>query len=328
MKYIGLQQQQAKNNFKSTLLLFLFPCLVIVLFAIFCFLFTFLTRYSDESAEVVHYTETVSETAISLFISYSPLVFGAVLIWFLIAFFSNTAIINHATGSHSLTRMENKRIYNLVENLCMSQGMTMPKINVIEDDSLNAFASGINKKSYTVTLTRGIMNKLNDKELEGVIAHELTHIKNHDVRTLIISIVFVGIFSLIAQMALRIAFHSGVRSKKDDKGGGALIIIIVLILAAVGYFFSVLMRFAISRQREFLADAGAVEMTKRPDALAMALRKISSDPVIEIVQREDIAQLFIYHPMAANGKKNVNFFNNLFATHPPIEQRIEFLENL
>lgn len=116
----------------------------------------------------------------ALFIEMAPYVLGGVFIWFLIAYFANTSIINAATGARPLERKENKRVYNLVENLCMSQGMPMPKINIINDDSLNAYASGINKKSYTVTLSKGIIEKLNDEELEAVIAHELSHIRNHE----------------------------------------------------------------------------------------------------------------------------------------------------
>jgi len=207
----------------------------------------------------------------------------------------------------------------------MSQGMPMPKINIINDDSLNAYASGINKKSYTVTLSKGIIEKLNDEELEAVIAHELSHIRNHDVRLLIISIVFVGIFSMLAQIALRSAYYSSFTRKRDDKGGAALILLLTMLVAAVGYFFAILMRFAISRKREYLADAGSAEMTKNPLALASALRKISADPDIEAVKREDVAQLFIQHP-GKQATSALSGLSGLFATHPPIEKRIQILE--
>ena len=221
--------------------------------------------------------------------------------------------------------MENKRVYNLVENLCMSQGMTMPKINVIDDDSLNAFASGINERSYTVTLSRGIIDKLDDQELEAVIAHELSHIRNHDVRLLIISIVFVGIFAMVAQLAMRSAYYSSFSRRRDEKNGAVLLMLLVLLVAAVGYFFSILMRFAISRKREYLADAGSAEMTKNPLALASALRKISADPDIEAVERDDVAQLFIQHP-GKQAESALSGMSGLFATHPPIEKRIQILE--
>jgi heat shock protein HtpX len=223
-----------------------------------------------------------------------------------------------ATGSRPLERTENKRVYNLVENLCIQEGMTMPTVYVIEDDSLNAFASGINEKSFSVSLSRGIINKLNDEELEGVIAHELTHIKNRDVRLLIISIIFVGIFSFLAEMALR-SLRFGTGGKKKD---GGYIVLIAIAVTAVCYFISLFLRFGISRSREYLADAGAAEMTKKPYALASALRKVDEDPLIEAVTRSDVAQLFIDNPQT--GKKS--FFSGIFATHPPISKRIELLE--
>jgi len=258
----------------------------------------------------------------------APFILGGVAIWFMIAYFANTAIIRSATGSRPLERKANKRVYNLVENLCMSQGMSMPKINVIEEDSLNAFASGINKNTYTVSLSRGLINTLNDDELEAVIAHELSHIRNRDVRLLIVSIVFVGIFAMLAQLALHSLRFAPVRGRSNNKGGaGAIVVIlIVLIVAAIGYFFATLMRFAISRKREYMADAGAAEMTRRPQALASALRKISQNPDIKAVTRDDVAQLFIEHPRSQKKEEFFSGISNLFATHPPIKKRIAILE--
>lgn len=323
MEYIGIQTQQSRNNVRSFILLCLFPCLVVGLVFLFCYLVNYLTANNGYS-----YPEStgILQRSTEMFIQVAPYAIGGVALWFLIAYFSNTQIINSATGSHSLSRKENKRVYNLVENLCMSQGMTMPKVNVIEDDSLNAYASGINEKTYTVTLSRGIINKLNDEELEAVIAHELSHIRNRDVRLLIISIVFVGIFAMVAEMALRMAYYSSAtRSRNSKDNGGAVIILVAAVVAAIGFLFSSLMRFAISRKREYMADAGAAEMTKNPLALASALRKISADPDIEAVTRDDVAQLFIEHP----NKHKTGFFSafsGLFATHPPIKKRIEVLE--
>ena len=309
MQYVGIQTQQSRNNFRSLLLLCLFPCLVMGLLFAFCYLLHLLAMNDDglTGAELLGYST-------GMFIHLAPYVLGGVLIWFIIAYFANTSIINSATGSEPLSRMENKRVYNLVENLCMSQGMKMPKINIINDDSLNAFASGINERTYTVSLSRGIIDKLNDQELEAVIAHELSHIRNKDVRLMIVSIVFVGIFAMLAQMAMRSVYYNT-----------AIIIVLVMVVAAIGYFFSMLMRFAISRKREYLADAGAAEMTKNPLALASALRKISADPDIEAVKREDVAQLFIQHP-GQQAKSALNGLSGLFATHPPIEKRIQVLE--
>jgi heat shock protein HtpX len=318
MKYVGIHTQQVRNNTKSVLLLALFPVIILAM----VFLFLFIAVAATQDTEFTQHYSTM-ELIFPFFLQAIPYTLGIVAVWFLIAYLSHSYIISHATHSKPLERKEHKRVYNLVENLCMSQGMNMPKINVIDDSSLNAFASGINKRSYTVTLTTGIIDKLNDDELEAVIAHELTHIKNRDVRLLIISIVFVGIFSLIAQMALNMLRFSSVRSR-DSKNNGAALLIIAIIVAAVGYFITSLMRFAISRNREFMADAGSAEMTHNPLALANALRKIANDPEIEAVKRNDVAQLFIEHPLNKGDKKNA--FTSLFATHPPIAKRIAVLE--
>ena len=230
-------------------------------------------------------------------------------------------MIQNATSATPLLRKDNQRVYNMVENLCISQGIEMPKINIIYDDSLNAFASGINNKTFTITLSRGIINKLNDDELEGVIAHELTHIINRDVRLLIVSIIFVGIFGFISESVTR----GPNRMKSNDNGKNELHFLVISIIASIiAFVFSKLLQFAISRKREFMADAGAAEMTKNPHALASALRKISEDPFIEAVNRKDVAQLFIDNPKLNTDKKE--FLSNLFSTHPPIEKRIEILE--
>ena len=199
--------------------------------------------------------------------------------------------------------------------------MKIPRIFIIEDDSLNAFASGVNERTFSVSLSRGIIDKLDDDELEGVIAHELSHIRNRDVRLMIISIIFVGIFAFIAEIALRsLRFGAFSRSKKN----GGVVILAAIAISAVCYFIAILLRFGISRSREYMADAGAAEMTHKPYALANALRKISNDPLIEAVQNRDVAQLFIENPQQEDQKFS---FSNLFATHPPIQKRIELLDN-
>jgi len=261
------------------------------------------------------------------FLRVFPFITAGVIIWFIVAYFSHSAMIRAATGSKPLERKENKRVYNLVENLCIAVGMKMPAVNIIEDDSLNAFASGIDDRTYTISLSRGIINKLTDEELEAVIAHELTHIRNRDVRLLIISIVFVGIFAFIAEAIFRSLRYSSIGSRGGKKGGGAgIAILVALVLAIIGYFIAMLIRFAISRKREYLADAGAAELTKRPLALASALRKVSQDPTIEAVKRADVAQMFIENPQLGLKKEHASPFASLFATHPPIEKRIAILE--
>jgi len=312
MKYYGLQSQIRKNNMNSVLLLLMFP----LVFYALAWLFFLLMSIGMEDQEMK--LEFVNRS----FLHTVPWITIGVLVWFTIAWFSHTTIINLATNSKPLERKENKRVYNLVENLCISTGMKMPRVNIIEDNSLNAFASGINEKTYTVSLSRGIIDRLEDDELEAVIAHELTHIRNRDVRLLIISIVFVGIFAYITEMLFRsLRFGNMGRGKKESRG-----IFIAMFLALIGYLLASLFRFALSRKREYLADAGAAELTRNPLALASALRKISGDPTIEAVKRNDVAQMFIENPQKELKNSSVSF-TTLFATHPPIQKRIEILEN-
>lgn len=303
--YIGLHEQIRSNNFKSALILTAFPLLVLVgVYAVVFFMFG-----GKENMDVVNLR----------FLKTIPFVIAGVAIWFLIAYFANSAMIQAASGARPLERKENMRIYNLTENLCMSVGMKMPKLFIIDTPALNAFASGINEKTYAVTLTTGIIDALSDEELEGVIAHELTHIRNKDVRLLIISIIFVGIFAFIVDVLFRNMLWGGNRKNKDDNK----LLIIILLVSVVAYFLSILFKFALSRKREYLADAGAVELTRNSRALASALRKISGNSEVESVKSNDVKQMFIEHK-ALDGSG----FMGLFATHPPIEKRIAILEQM
>jgi heat shock protein HtpX len=318
MKYIGLQSQISSNNRKSILLLIAFPLLLLGL--VWLFFFAINIFLSDE---IVSFN---IDTVHSGFLYSVPYVTIGVMIWFLIAWLSHSSMIQRATGSKPLVRKENKRVYNLTENLCISRGLKMPKIYIIEDDSLNAFASGLSDKTFAVSLSRGIINKLEDDELEAVIAHELTHIINRDVRLLIVSIIFVGIFAFITEMAFRSLRFAG-RGRGKKEGGALAIVLLVVALGIIGMILSSFFRFALSRKREYLADAGAAEMTKNPLALASALKKISKDPWIEAVKRDDVAQMFIDHPTKKKDRKSIGaFFNGIFATHPPIKERIQVLE--
>ena len=307
MQYLGIQQQITRNNTKSVLFLLAFPLLILV--GVYVVLYVL----SDQDIEQTNMQ----------FLSVVPIVLAGVGIWFVISYLFHTQMIQMATHSEPLERRDNKRVYNLTENLCMSVGMTMPKLYIIESDALNAFASGINEKTFAVTLTRGIINRLNDEELEGVIAHELTHIRNRDVRLLIVTIVFVGIFATIADLALRMLLNGGgnmfsSRNRKNDKGGGAMLLLIILLVAGAIYFLSILFKLALSRSREYMADAGAVELTHNSMALANALRKISGHSTLKEVGNDEVKELFIDY-------KAEGFFS-LFATHPPIEKRIQVLE--
>lgn len=330
MSYVGIHTQQVQNNMKSILLLILFPC--IVLGMVYAFLaITNMYEVPDGYQSSRFVVDTA--TANAAFLEALPWVVGIVGIWFLISYFANASMVRQATGARSLERRDNPRVYNIVENLTMACGMPMPKINVIDDPQLNAFASGIDEKSHTVTVTTGICNRLNDDELAGVIAHELTHIRNRDTRLLIVSIIFVGIMGTALSLAVRMlwnAFLFGGGSRRSDRegknnGGMIVVIVIAVVLAAVGYFFTMLTRFAISRKREYMADAGGAELCGNPLALASALRKISNDPGLGGVDREDVAQLFIVRPKAF-ASEFTNMMSNLFSTHPSIESRIAYLE--
>lgn len=329
MQYVGIQTQISRNNRNSAILLLMFPCIILFMLWVFCMIFGIETQETDYGQAIAMNWDAVNEK----WISWVPWAVAIVGIWLLIAYSFNSQMIQSATGAKPLERKENPRIYNMVENLCMSCGMDMPKINIINDPQLNAFASGINKKTYTVTLTTGIMNILTDEELEGVIAHELTHIRNRDTKVLIISIVFVGILStllsIISQTVLRMFIYGGGNSsRKENEKGGATIMLVglaAIICSAIAYFLVSLTRFAISRKREFMADAGGAELTRNPRALASALRKISGNPGLGSVGREDVAQLFIIHPQ----KIHQNFMdklNSMFNTHPNTEERIRILE--
>ena len=332
MQYIGIQSQIAKNTRNSVLLLLMFPCIILGMLWVFCCVFGFTTAYDSYGNEQTYFDPAI---VTDVWLSWAPWAVAIVGIWLLIAYFFNVQMIRSATGARPLERSENPRIYNIVENLCIGCGMRMPKINIINDPQLNAFASGINDKTYTVTLTTGIIDLLSDEELAGVIGHELTHIRNRDTKVVIISIVFVGILStlltLLTRGILRAFLWGGVsssrRSNGKNNGGAAVFIVIIaaIICATIAYFLTMLTRFAISRKREFMADAGGAELTRNPRALASALRKISGNPGLQHVEREDVAQLFIIHPKKL-AQNFLDRFQSLFSTHPSTEERIRILE--
>ena len=332
MKYVGIQTQIQRNNMLSILLLLSFPAILLGMVWLFLFLIQYFGGgYYDDRGNFV--TTLDLATVNSQFLMALPWVVGGVAIWFAIAYFSNASMIRRATGARPISRRDNPRVYNIVENLTMACGMPMPQVNIIDDPQLNAFASGIDTKSYTVTVTTGLMNRLNDDELAGVIGHELTHIRNRDTRLLITSIIFVGIISTITFLVSRMLWNTflfgGDRRRNDNNKNGGIGIVAVLLIgllcAAIAYFFTMLTRFAISRKREYMADAGGAELCGNPLALASALRKISNNPGLGNVGREDIAQMYIIHPKAmATGL--MESINSLFSTHPSTERRIQLLE--
>ncbi|MCL2283603.1 MAG: M48 family metalloprotease [Fibromonadales bacterium] len=324
MGYIGIETRRRNNNRNAIILLAIFPLILLATLYAGCFIWGLI----DFSGKRFLY-------AGQLFLSFFHWVIFGVIAWYIVAYFMNNRIINWSSGATPLLRRENKKVYNLAENLCISCGMKMPKIYIIEDAALNAFASGINESSYAIVLTRGIINNLEDKELEGVIAHELVHIRENDTRLSVIAIVFIGIFSFplkllfgagsltVFQLLLRFSLRSFIW----------LILFIPFFL--VGFCLSKLVNFAISQNREYTADIGAAKLTKEPKALASALRKISGNSVLFEERGKLISQLLIEHnsldtdfirqhyppqtPMIAR-------IQGMFETHPPIEHRIWILE--
>lgn len=332
MRYVGMQTQIRRNNTLSILLLLMFPTIILGMVWVFLAALNYFGNgYPNEYGEMVYQLDI--STVNYYFVTAIPWVVAGVLIWFIIAYLGNVAMVRQATGARPVTRKEDPRLYNIVENLCMTCNMDMPKINVVDDPQLNAFASGINAKSYTVTVTTGLMELLDDDELAGVLGHELTHIRNHDTKLLITSIIFVGIISTIMSIVVRMMYetlwYGGGRRRSNSKEGGGLSLLVILLIGvvccAVAYIFTLLTRFAISRKREYMADAGGAELCGNPLALASALRKISHNPGLDNVKRADVAQLFIIQPDEMK-QGLMSFMDSLFSTHPDTEKRIAILE--
>jgi heat shock protein HtpX len=252
-----------------------------------------------------------------------PFVTVGTLIWMAIAYKFHQKMIDALTGGHEISRQDNPRVYNLLENMCISRGITMPKLKLMESPALNAFATGLNEKQYSITVTSRLVEQLNDAELEAVLGHELTHIRNGDVRMLVIAVIMAGVISFFAEMVFRLFFQSGFRfgrgsrsSSDSSKGGGGIIIAIVIAVAlmALAWLLSIVIRFALSRKREYLADAGAVELTKNPDAMISALRKIENRGELEGATSA-VMEMCVDNPRSG--------IADLFATHPSIDRRVE-----
>jgi heat shock protein HtpX len=249
------------------------------------------------------------------------------VIWILIAYKFHQSMIDALTGGQEVSRAEEPRLYNLLENLCISRGMPTPKLKIIDDVALNAFATGMNEQQYSITVTSGLEQALTDAEMEAVLGHELTHIRNGDVRMLVIAVVIAGVISFFGEMIFRLMFQTarfgGGRSSgssSDRKGGGAGIAMLIAVgLIAVSWLLSIVIRFALSRQREYLADAGSVELTKNPDAMIMALRKIEGRGELPRANSA-VMEMCIDNPRTD--------FSDIFATHPSIDKRIEVLVKL
>jgi heat shock protein HtpX len=244
---------------------------------------------------------------------------GAAL-WIAVAYYFHQSMIDALTGGREVQRADEPRLYGILENLCISRGITTPKLKVMESDALNAFATGMNQKQYSITVTTGLLNRLNDAEVESVLGHELTHIRNGDVRMMIIAVIIAGVVSFFAELVFRLWFYNGFSfrgGRSDRRGGGAGVAILIgIALLALAYFLSFVIRLALSRSREFLADAGSVELTKNPDAMISALRKIENRGELPGATSA-VMELCVDNPREG--------FGELFDTHPTVDSRIAAL---
>jgi heat shock protein HtpX len=317
----GLYSHIQKNRMKSVFLLASFVLLIHAVLFSLVLIFEAGTRGGT--------AQEILEAAIEDIRYAWPAGLIAAGMWFLIAYVFHQRMIDYATRAAGVERLAEPRLYNALENLCISRGIAMPKLKIIETEGLNAFASGIRNSNYSVAVTRGLLDQLSDRELEAVLGHELTHIRNRDTQLMVIAVIFAGIIAFVGDiMFRRLDFPFGYspqprrssnqgRREREGSGGAVLIIVIALAVIAISWGVSVLIRFAISRSREFLADAGSVELTKDPDAMISALRRIEKGAAIPEVPSRMHA-FFIESPAAEPER-------GWLSTHPSVDERIQAL---
>lgn len=319
MAAYGLYTHIASNKTRSVLLLAgLFLLIYVMVFA-----GALIGEAVTDSGRTVDY---YIHAATRDFISALPYATIGSALWIVIAYFFHQSIIDAVTGGHDVTRQEQPRLYNLLENLCISRGIPMPKLKIMDSDALNAFASGLNRRQYAITVTTGLLKALDDQEIEAVLGHELTHIRNGDVQLMVIAVIIAGVVGFFAELFFRIFFNTGMRfgggrsssSNSDRKGGGGAIVVVLLAVAlvALAWLLSLVVRFALSRSREFLADAGAVELTKNPDAMISSLRKIENRGELPGATSA-VMEMCVDNPREG--------FADLFATHPSVDARVKAL---
>ena len=333
MAAIGLKTHIWNNNARSVLLLICYPFLVgLIVWSVTLLIGSVLASSYNQpicvdigSAYCQDQNSIAAKKAFTQGVNFSnefitawwPAIFAFVIMWFMIAYFLQSKMIRVLSHSHPITREDEPELYNMLENLCISRGMRMPRLEIIETRARNAFASGIDENSYTITVTRGLLQTLKKDEVEAVLGHELTHIINGDVRLLIVSIIFTGMIGFFAQLVWSTIRYSTYSSRRKD----ARVLIVILAIAAIlwlGYIATIFTRFALSRRREFMADAGAIELTKNPDAMMRALLRLAGkDRIPEATN--DIALMCI---------ENSSKFFGLFATHPPLADRIEAISEI
>lgn len=312
-----------ENKRRTVLLVLLFPLafagLVLATVGIFFFLL------GDPNAASFSWTTlTPEQTQVAQIALWAtPICWAVAVLWIVIAYFTGDKLMMSGVGAVQITRQDQPEIFRLVENLCITRGLPLPRIYILDDDSLNAFATGRDPEHASIALTKGIVKKLERVELEGVIAHELAHVENRDIRLMLITVAGISFFTFVGELLIRMGLSSGRRSRKDS-GGGGLLIVLGLVFLIYGYFLAPLIRLAVSRQREYQADATAALTTRNPAALASALRKISSDSRVEALdKRESMAAICIANPLGRVGL--FSSLSGLLATHPPIEKRIAAL---
>ncbi len=323
MAAYGLYTHIASNKTRSMLLLAgLFVLIYVVVFAAALVL----EVWSNSRGTLPYYLNRAWRDLLWAM----PLATIAAIGWIVISYFGHQKMIDMITGSESVTRQEQPRLYNLLENLCISRGIPMPKLKIMPDDALNAFATGLNPRQYSVTVTTGLLRNLDDDEVEAVLGHELTHIRNGDVQLMVIAGIIAGVVGLFAELLFRsfsngnFRFSSGRSSSQsssssgDSKGGGGAVfaIIIAVMLLVVAWALSQVIRLALSRSREFMADAGAVELTKNPDAMISALRKIENRGELPGATSA-VMEMCVDNPRSG--------FADIFATHPSVDARVAAL---
>ena len=265
--------------------------------------------------------DTLMQIALADLIKAAPFATVGTALWIVIAYYFHQDMVDALTGGREIQRGDDPRLYNILENLCISRGIPMPKLKLMDSDALNAFATGMNAKQYSITVTTGLLNALNNDEIESVLGHELTHIRNGDVRMMVIAVLIAGVVSFFAELVFRLWFYNsfGFRSERSDEGrsgGAGPAILIAIGLLVIAYVLSFVIRLALSRSREFLADAGSVELTKNPNAMISALRKIEGRGELPGATSA-VMEMCVDNPRQG--------FGELFDTHPSVESRVTAL---
>ncbi len=265
----------------------------------------------------------------SYILNSSIILYVAVILSIVMSFSSywySDKIVLSMAGAKPIQKKDNPTLYRTVENLCIADGLPFPKIYIMNEKQPNAFATGRDAEHAVVVVTKGLLDRLEKSELEGVLAHELSHIKNKDMFLQTAVVVLVGVIAIASNMFLRISFYGG-GSRRESKGNLGLIILLLGILAAIlAPLAATLIKLSISRKREFLADASGALLTRYPEGLARALEKISSDP--SPMKRVNNATAHLYIASPFRGKQSKSWFTKLYATHPPIEERIKALRGM